>query len=240
MSCLLSTTNIATKAVAVYQRKGQDFSEEANSHFVKACIRVNQPALAVTEFSTYKSRIGSWTTPTSLHRLIESLETSGETITIVDTLPVLIAKGVKVRKESLEIVFKSVVSCGEEEKYKKVVDVAVHALGDEEGRRLASEFQFVKPVEEVAASAESEVVAGDLSEAVAEVVDGKGGDVVLEAKCNEETMSVGVEAVVESTPVAAVATTVEEVASTATAESVVVAADVSKGSDTTADGTAKI
>jgi len=68
----------ATHAVALYQRKGQDFSEEVNSHFISACIRGGQPAVAAAELAKYACRIGAWTTPAAFERLVASLEAQGQ------------------------------------------------------------------------------------------------------------------------------------------------------------------
>jgi hypothetical protein len=58
----------ATGAIKVYQKKGQDFSEEVNSHYVNASIRANNFAPIVEDFLKYKHRIGAWTTPSSFHK----------------------------------------------------------------------------------------------------------------------------------------------------------------------------
>ena len=68
----------ASHAVALYQRKGQDFSEEVNSHFISACIRGGQPVVAAAELAKYACRIGAWTTPVAFERLAASLEAQGQ------------------------------------------------------------------------------------------------------------------------------------------------------------------
>lgn len=63
----------AKYAAELFQRKGQDFSEETNSHFIMACIRGGTPNVAVEHFAKSKHRLGAWTTNTSFNRLLEAL-----------------------------------------------------------------------------------------------------------------------------------------------------------------------
>jgi hypothetical protein len=57
----------------MYQRKGHDFSEEINSLFIRLCIAAKNPKAAVDICSVYKYRLGAWSTPASLGKLIESM-----------------------------------------------------------------------------------------------------------------------------------------------------------------------
>ena len=60
--------------VDLYQRKGQDFSEEVNSHFIRSVAVEGKQAVAVAKMiAKWKNRIGAWGTTTSLQRLMQGL-----------------------------------------------------------------------------------------------------------------------------------------------------------------------
>jgi len=62
------------QAVSLYQLKGQDFSEEINSHFISAVAeRGRRPLEAAQVLAKYKNRIGAWSTANSLTKLITSM-----------------------------------------------------------------------------------------------------------------------------------------------------------------------
>ena len=145
----------ASKAVALYQRKGQDFSEEVNSHFVNACIRGGQPVVAATEFAKYGSRIGAWTTPASFERLVASLEESGEVNESINAVQVLALKGVKLKKESVAVVVKAAASSGDAAIYNKTVESAMKILGAKDGQSVAEMFPLPVVAETVAEGGEA-------------------------------------------------------------------------------------
>lgn len=100
--------------VELFQIKGQDFSEEVNSHFVSMCVRGEQPHIAIKQFSKYKNRIGAWTTPKSFHNLTSSVmelqkssaatdapDLTKELVTALDTVTL---KGAKISPESLSLI----------------------------------------------------------------------------------------------------------------------------------------
>ncbi len=67
--------NYGIEAVKLYQVKGQDFSEEINSHFIMAVAERGQaPLQAATMLAKYKNRIGAWSTPSSLSKLLAALQ----------------------------------------------------------------------------------------------------------------------------------------------------------------------
>ena len=156
----------ASKAVALYQRKGQDFSEEVNSHFVNACIRGGQPIVAATEFAKYGSRIGAWTTPASFERLVASLEANGEVNESINVVQVLALKGVKLKKESVAIAVKAAASSGDAAIYNKTLESAIRILGAEDGQSVAEMFPL-PVVAEIVVEAE---VAPSTSEAEATTI----------------------------------------------------------------------
>lgn len=133
----------ATQAVALYQRKGQDFSEEVNSHFVKACIRGGQPTAAATEFAKYGSRIGAWTTPASFDRLATSLEASGAANECISMVHTLSLKGVKLKTDSVAIALKAAAATGDNDVYSKTVESAVKLLGAEEAKSVATQYPLI-------------------------------------------------------------------------------------------------
>mmetsp|Transcript_18238 Transcript_18238/g.18304 ORF Transcript_18238/g.18304 Transcript_18238/m.18304 type:complete len:283 (+) Transcript_18238:87-935(+) len=97
----------AILGVELYQRKGQDFSEEVNSHFIKAFLRANEPLKAVPIFLKYKNRISAWTTITSLNRLVKSLSEHRQTIPIIEILNLLHTKNIKPNYVTIEYALQS-------------------------------------------------------------------------------------------------------------------------------------
>lgn len=97
----------AKYAAELFQRKGQDFSEETNSHFVMACIRGNAPGVVVEHFSDSKHRLGAWTTNKSFNRLLEALhEQDVLPEQFVDVLKTLKVKGLYLNDASVELLQK--------------------------------------------------------------------------------------------------------------------------------------
>lgn len=80
-----SHINFGTQAVLLYQRKGQDFSEEVNSHFITAVAeRCQAPHEAALILAKYKNRIGAWSTGSSLTKLMEALVATGDVEAVAD------------------------------------------------------------------------------------------------------------------------------------------------------------
>ena len=66
--------NYALQAVKLFQTKGQDFSEEVNSHFISAVAeRGGSPLEAGRMLAVPKNRIGAWSTTKSLTKLVEAM-----------------------------------------------------------------------------------------------------------------------------------------------------------------------
>jgi hypothetical protein len=65
--------------VDLYQRKGQDFSEEVNSHFVRSvAIDGQQAVTAAKVLAKWKNRLGAWSTTTSLEKLLRAMVEQGQ------------------------------------------------------------------------------------------------------------------------------------------------------------------
>ena len=145
--------------VELFQLKGQDFSEEVNSHFVAMCIRAEQPEVAVKNFAVYKNRLGSWTTPKSFHNLTTAVlnqatgaaagvaageEAAKEEGSVVQQLAAAVdtitRKGAHVSAESLALLLK-LFSAGEQADAKAhglVAASAVRVLGQEAATALVA------------------------------------------------------------------------------------------------------
>ena len=91
--------------VELYQKKGQDFSEEVNAHFIQACLRAGNPKVASDLFSVYANRISAWSTPKTFHMLVESLISRNELESVVKMLSIVSKKGVIASKETFDIIF---------------------------------------------------------------------------------------------------------------------------------------
>ena len=93
--------------VELFQKKGQDFTEEISSLFVKTCIKHNEPLMAVDLFLKLNRRLAAWQTSSSIHRLIESVrsKSSSEYVTqSVNLLGVLSYKGVRLAEPTIRLV----------------------------------------------------------------------------------------------------------------------------------------
>jgi hypothetical protein len=69
----------AALGVELYQRKGQDFSEEICSHFIQACIRSKGTHLAGKIFLDKRNRISAWASPKMLANILTHLEEDHQT-----------------------------------------------------------------------------------------------------------------------------------------------------------------
>jgi uncharacterized protein YifE (UPF0438 family) len=124
--------------VQLFQTKGQDFSEEVNSHFVSMCVRAEQPQVAIEHFSKYKNRIGSWTTPKSFHNLATDTveQNKPELVQALSVaLEVMVSKGVIVSSDSLKLLLQR---AGESETHARLAAVAGKVLGLEAAAALVA------------------------------------------------------------------------------------------------------
>ena len=129
----------AVKAVELYQRKGQDFSEEVNSHFIQACVRSNSPSIALEYFLKPKNRLSAWTTATSLNRLLESVLANNLNANLLEVILILKSKGLYLNKRSIELcveIGKNRSDEGAEEFRNKLVEVAKEVLSAEEFKEV--------------------------------------------------------------------------------------------------------
>jgi hypothetical protein len=120
----------AVLAADLYQRKGQDFSEEVNSLFVKACVQAKDPHVAVDYFFLRKKRLGAWTTVTSFNRLTEAVLESGTPGNILGVAELLRYKGLYLNRESVELLVK-VSKCISDETQLKTFQDNVKSLAKE-------------------------------------------------------------------------------------------------------------
>jgi hypothetical protein len=157
------------KAVQHYQRKGQDFSVEVNSHFIKVCIESNSPESAVAEFTKESSRIGAWTSATAFHNLTQSFQKSGDVKPMINVLHILTWKGVKPSKESIEIIVKAAAESGDAAQYAKAVEGATRVLGEAEAQNLSKTHPLIAAAAPAAAEpAATEAVAAEDAKSAAE------------------------------------------------------------------------
>lgn len=94
-----SEGRFARLGVDMFQRKGQDFSEEVNAHFVKAGIRSSSVRSTIDVLLQYNHRIGAWTSTNSLNYLLSKLPTTDVTLeasTVLKLLQELPRRGVVV------------------------------------------------------------------------------------------------------------------------------------------------
>ena len=142
--------------VELYQRKGQDFSEEVASHFVSMTIRGEQPMVAVKALAKYKNRIGAWVTPKSFHNLVTSVlsmeavqkaegegevkgegEVEGPLRLLASALETVSKKGVKLGADDVQEVARRLSEAGDLEAYIKVMAAAPRVIDAEAVERIA-------------------------------------------------------------------------------------------------------
>lgn len=111
-------------AIDWYQEKGFDFTEELNSIFVKLCIEEDRPEIAVQRFLYKKGRIGSWSTVTSINRLLKCLLEKNDAETMVQVIKVLSPKGVPLNLQSVEILAQACQKNGSAELYNEALTFA--------------------------------------------------------------------------------------------------------------------
>jgi DNA phosphorothioation-dependent restriction protein DptG len=144
----------AALAADWFQEKGFDFTEELNSMFVTKCVEANQTNLAVTRFLYRKGRIGSWSTPSSLYRLLSALQVQEDHDSIIQLVQTLTVKGVRPDRRSFEIVFHSCVQKGSKEFYEQTMEKAKGLLSPEDCQDLLEKYPIPVSASAEAASAE--------------------------------------------------------------------------------------
>lgn len=127
-------------AIDWFQEKGYDFSEELNALFINKCIECNQPNIAVTRFLYRKGRIGSWSTPSSIYRLLNSLQTHQDHQSIVQLLHILAPKGVHFDIRSFEILFQTCLQMNSKESYDEVTKKAKVLLSADDYEALVKKY----------------------------------------------------------------------------------------------------
>jgi len=117
-------------AVQLYQRKGQDFSEEVGAQFIKACLRVNDPKLAGELIAKYKNRIGAWVTKKPLYDLFQALSDLNEVEMMVTISEVVHLKGNHAINsvDTMELVVKSASASNDLSLHNRSVEIATKIL----------------------------------------------------------------------------------------------------------------
>lgn len=136
----LDTLKYAVLGVELYQRKGQDFSEEVNSHFIKACLKADDPMRAVPVLLKYKNRIGAWTTVTSLSRLSEGLLAKGEAAAVVDVLEAVTKKGLLPGALNVELALKAAVTNSDPALFQRAAAVGSQTLTAADAEELLRRY----------------------------------------------------------------------------------------------------
>jgi hypothetical protein len=148
----------AIKAVEMYQRKGHDFNEEINSLFIKLCITSNNSKAAVDVLSVYKNRLGAWSTPSSLGKLIENMNekmntnsTPEDLLALVNLVTVSQMKGVPLTKDILILVLKHTIKQSNIDLYNRLIETGKKSLSKEDFNDIINQFPCPAPkaVEEV-------------------------------------------------------------------------------------------
>jgi hypothetical protein len=72
----------------------------------------------------YKNRIGAWTTGRPLHRLVESLHTKNQLITIIDVIELVRLKGCVLKIETIDKAFELCVRANNADCYKRIEKIS--------------------------------------------------------------------------------------------------------------------
>lgn len=130
----------AIQGVQLFQRKGQDFSEEVCSHFIKACIRTENSRAAVEIINKYNYRIGAWLTQTSLLNLLQSISATEDTKVLVHTVEIAAIKGLRVSVPIVELILKVCTEKCDLECYNRMMVVARTSLELDSISSISSSF----------------------------------------------------------------------------------------------------
>jgi hypothetical protein len=129
-------------AVDWFQEKGFDFSEELNSIFVRVCVDGGRPEIAAERFVYAKGRIGSWSTPSSLLKLLTALKEKESFESIIQVTHTITPKGVRPNVNSFEIVLEACVKANSKDNYDTTVTLAQNILTSEEVQNLIQKIPF--------------------------------------------------------------------------------------------------
>jgi len=151
-------------AVELYQKKGQDFSEDVNGLFVKMCVQAGSPIVAINHFKKFKNRLSAWSTQTSLHRLVEACkDMKGQDFELlIEAVETISVKGIKMKVESASILLNICISEKSSALYERTVAFLPRFFNDEVIQKLLQDHpkpEAVPSAEEQASSSTTENVA---------------------------------------------------------------------------------
>lgn len=142
----------ALLGVETFQKRGLDFSEEISGLFVKTCIKYKNPMMAVNLFLKMNRRIAAWQTPSSVHRLVESVlaeagdDAGKHTTSLVNMMGMLHYKGVRLFPATLEAVAALAHAKNDAVLNKRmalVIQLALVETGAPEGQQMLEKFPLL-------------------------------------------------------------------------------------------------
>jgi len=138
------------KGIQLYQRKGNDFSEEVCNFIIKACIRFDDLKMISDLICMPGHRIGAWLSSKSAMLLINELETKKDVDTIVNVYKAILVKDPKKfgRMKNLEYLFKIASIHGNAEIYHSLVQFCTKYVCAADLEQLQQKFR-VPPKQEM-------------------------------------------------------------------------------------------
>lgn len=130
----------AVRGVEYYHFKKMDFAEDINNSFIKCCVTHKAPEAALPLLLWKKCRIGAWTTPSSLTRLLTSLKEKNMLSELVDVTLSLEPRGVLIQEQHLEMLFEACIEQGDAAAYDKVVEMGAKRVDDAVMSALKARF----------------------------------------------------------------------------------------------------
>lgn len=143
--------HIATKAIALYQRKGCDFNHRFCSYFINLCAQADQPKVVADLLVKPEHRLGAWVSKKGMLTLMKSLAKTTDVESMLNVANSVISKGVSVQTRlSLGVLMRAVHKSRSAEHYAAAIKVASHSIP--ESALDAFKAKYPPRAEEVKAS----------------------------------------------------------------------------------------
>lgn len=132
--------SVASKGIALYQRKGADFNSQFCSYFINLCVQADKPRVAADLIVKPTHRLGAWVSKKSNLSLLKSLAKADDVESMISVAKSTINKGLFVQTaDSLEVLMSAVGKSGSTEHYASALSIAEKSLKSAEVEQLKAQ-----------------------------------------------------------------------------------------------------
>lgn len=132
---------VATKGIALYQRKGVDFNSQFCSYFINLCVQAEKPRVAADLIVKPMHRLGAWVSKKSNLTLLNALAKNDDVESMLNVSKTILSKGVAVQTAgSLDVLMEAVTKTGLSEHYAAAMSIAEKSLPPAEIDALKAKY----------------------------------------------------------------------------------------------------